>query len=142
MGYKAQVPGGGKVLSPATENFLPSFSRLLRHFLSPVSLPFVSLLFQAFFSLLPNSHLPKWPWQSLGGARENSLSLCWVLLAVYPTTYFLFSLCALCSLAALSPYPFNDLIKFQRQFSAISPHTLLNFAFSLFLPFFGKYTLV
>lgn len=47
------------------------------------------MLFQAFFSVLTNSHLPKWPWQSLGGARKNSLSLCWVLLVVHPRRHFL-----------------------------------------------------
>lgn len=60
------------------------------------------MLFQAFFSLLTNSHLPKWPWQSLGGARKNSSSLHWVLLVVHPRTRFL--LPSLCVLLLLCPH--------------------------------------
>lgn len=132
----------GKGLVPTHRRF-----PLLIHqtyFLNPVSLPFVSVLFQAFFSLLTNSHLPKWPWQSLGGARKNSSSWCWVLLVVHPRTHFLLPfLSALCSLAALSPYPFNDSWWSSRgQFSAISYQTLVNFAFFLYPPFLWNCTLV
>lgn len=76
------------------------------------------------------------PW---GGARQNSSSLYWVLLVVHPRTHFLLpSLSALCSLAAPSPYPSNDFWENSRgHFCAISPLTLLNFAFSIYHPSFG-----